>query len=286
VALLLATGFWTWLWGFAGLFLAVPMTVCAVVMGKYIPQLKFLQVLLGDEPVLEPHERLYERLLSSNRDEADSVLQAALRESSILEVCDAIIVPAVLRAEEDHDRGTLTDARRHTILEHINEWVDERLELMTPSMSRFASTEAPPPAAVLCVPASGRADEIIAKLFQAAIIERNLSARIIGPNAAEITEAESRTRAIVISAVPPEAVTAARAVCKRMRTGNGDIPVLVGLWNGVGDLERARQRLAAAGATQTVVTFAECFALLEEAIAPRILQEPVRLAVPGSVAQA
>jgi len=286
VALLLATGFWTWLWGFAGLFLAVPMTVCAVVMGKYIPQLKFLQVLLGDEPVLEPHERLYQRLLSSNRDEADSVLQAALRESSILEVCDAIIVPAVLRAEEDHDRGTLTDARRHTILEHINEWVDERLELMTPSMSRFASTEAPPPAAVLCVPASGRADEIIAKLFQAAIIERNLSARIIGPNAAEITEVESRTRAIVISAVPPEAVTAARAVCKRMRTGNGDIPVLVGLWNGVGDLERARQRLAAAGASKTVVTFAECFALLEEAIAPRILQEPVPLAVPGSVAQA
>src|SRR6202048_3424890 len=133
LAVLLAAGFWTWLWGFAGLFLAVPMTVCAAVMGKYIPQLNFLQVLLGDEPVLEPHERLYQRLLSSNRDEADVVLEAALRHSSIIEVCDAIIVPAVLRAEEDHDRGTLTDARWQTILEHINEWVDERLELLTPA---------------------------------------------------------------------------------------------------------------------------------------------------------
>jgi predicted PurR-regulated permease PerM len=287
VALLLAAGFWTWLWGFAGLFLAVPMTVCAVVMGKYIPQLKFLQVLLGDEPVLKPHERLYQRLLSSNRDEADSVLHAALRHSSILEVCDAIIVPAMLRAEEDHDRGTLTDARRQTILEHINEWVDERLELMTPSRLGFASAQSPAPAAtVLCVPASGRADEIIAKLFQAAVIERNLTVRIIGPDAAEIIEGERGTRAIVISAVPPEAVTAARAVCKRMRVQNSQIPLFVGLWSPVGDLDRARQRLAAAGATQTVVTFAECLLQVETAMAPRIVQEPQPLAVPGPVAQA
>jgi predicted PurR-regulated permease PerM len=287
VALLLAAGFWTWLWGFAGLFLAVPMTVCAAVMGKYIPQLKFLQVLLGDEPVLEPHERLYQRLLSSNRDEADSVLHAALRHSSILEVCDAIIVPAMLRAEEDHDRGTLTDARRQTILEHINDWVDERLELMTPSRPGFASGVSPAEAPeVLCVPASNRVNEIIAKLFQAAIIERHLTARIIGPEAAEIVEGDNGTRAIVISAVPPEAVTAARAVCKRIRVANGEVPVFVGLWNAVGDLDRARQRLTAAGATETVVTFAECFALLEAAIAPRILQEPPRRAAPGSVAQA
>jgi predicted PurR-regulated permease PerM len=286
VALLLAAGFWTWLWGFAGLFLAVPMTVCAAVMGKYIPQLKFLQVLLGDEPVLEPHERLYQRLLSSNRDEADSVLQAALRQSSILEVCDAIIVPAMLRAEEDYDRGTLADTRRQTILEHINEWVDERLELMTPVMSRFASAENPRVAAVLCVPASGRANEIIAKLFQAAIMERNLTAGIVGPDTPEILESDRGTRAIVISAVPPEAVTSARATCKRIRVGNSTLPVFVGLWNMVGDLDRARQRLTAAGATQTVVTFAECFALLEEAIARGISQEAPRRPAAGSVAQA
>jgi predicted PurR-regulated permease PerM len=286
VALLLAAGFWTWLWGFAGLFLAVPMTVCAAVMGKYIPQLKFLQVLLGDEPVLEPHERLYQRLLSSNRDEADSVLQAALRQNSILEVCDAIIVPAILRAEEDHDRGTLTDPRRQAILEHINEWVDERLELMAPSMSRFAGAENHSVAAILCVPASGRADEIIAKLFQAAVIENNLTARIAGPDAREIVEGDRETRAIVISALPPEAVTAARAVCKRVRAGNSEVPVFIGLWNAVGDLDRARQRLTAAGATQTVVTFAECFGVLDTAIARPISQKPEHLREPGSIAQA
>jgi predicted PurR-regulated permease PerM len=287
VALLLGAGFWTWLWGFAGLFLAVPMTVCAVVMGKYIPQLKFLQVLLGDEPVLRPHERLYQRLLSSNRDEADAVLYAALRQSSMLEVCDAIIVPAMLRAEEDHDRGTLTDAKRQAILEHVNEWIDERLELLTPARSRATvadATEAVP--AVLCVPASDRADEIIAKLFEAALIERKLTARIIGPrDAIQLAQGSLKSGAIVISALPPEAVTAARAVCKRMRAGNTEVPVFVGLWNAAGDLDRARQRLTAAGATRIVVSFAECFALLEAVVSPQEAVEPAALPELGPVVQ-
>jgi len=263
VALLLAAGFWSWLWGFAGLFLAVPMTVCAVVMGKYIPQLKFLQVLLGDEPVLEPFERLYQRLLSSNRDEADSVLEAALRESSITDVCDTIIVPAILRAEEDHARGTLSDEKRQLILEHVNEWVDERLELMAPVRYGFAN-DSDGKQAILCVPASDRADEIIAKLLEAALVERKVSAKIIGPrDAIQMTCDGFAPRAVVISALPPEAVTAARAVCKRMRRDDSNVTVIVGLWCAAGDLDRSRQRLAAAGATRTVNSFAECFALLE-----------------------
>ena len=263
VALLLAAGFWTWLWGFAGLFLAVPMTVCAVVMGKYIPQLKFLQVLLGDEPVLEPFERLYQRLLSSNRDEADSVLEAALRESSITDVCDTIIVPAILRAEEDHARGTLSDEKRQLILEHVNEWVDERLELMAPVRYGFAN-DSDGKEAVFCVPASDRADEIIAKLLEAALVERKVSAKIIGPrDAIQMTCDGFAPRAVVISALPPEAVTAARAVCKRMRRDDSNVTVIVGLWCAAVDLDRSRQRLAAAGATRTVSSFAECFALLE-----------------------
>jgi hypothetical protein len=194
----------------------------------------------------------------------------------------------VLRAEEDHDRGTLTDARRQTILEHINDWVDERLELMTPVRSRFGSLDDGPETtyAILCVPASDRADEVIAKLFEAALIERKLSARIIEPgDDDELAECHRGTRAIVVSALPPEAVTAARAVCKRVRVGNSEVPVFVGLWNAAGDLDRARQRLTAAGATRTVVTFAECFALLETLVVPGASPEPEELPELGPVTQ-
>ncbi|MBS0416296.1 MAG: AI-2E family transporter [Proteobacteria bacterium] len=288
VALLLAAGFWTWLWGFAGLFLAVPMTVCAAVMGKYIPQLKFLQVLLGDEPVLEPFERLYQRLLSSNRDEADTVLEAALRESSIIDVCDAVIVPAIMRAEEDHSRGTLNDVKRQHILEHVNEWVDERLEMLAPERSGFANRDiADAQSLVLCVPASDRADEIIAKLLEAALIEHKLEAKIVGPrDAIELASNGRVPRAIVISALPPEAVTAARTVCKELRKDNTGVPVIVGLWSAAGELDRSRQRLAAAGATRTVITFAECFALLEGSLSPDVAARVAPVSEPREATEA
>jgi multidrug efflux pump subunit AcrB len=52
----LALAFWTWLWGPAGLLLATPLTVCVVVIGRHVPNLTFLQVLLSDEPVLPPRD--------------------------------------------------------------------------------------------------------------------------------------------------------------------------------------------------------------------------------------
>ena len=52
VALLVAAALWAFLWGPIGLILSSPLTVCLVVLGKYVPQLKFLDVLLGDEPAL------------------------------------------------------------------------------------------------------------------------------------------------------------------------------------------------------------------------------------------
>src|ERR1700730_16933833 len=54
LAVLVAAVFWTWLWGPAGLLLATPLTVCVVVIGRYVPHLEFLGILFGDEPVLSP----------------------------------------------------------------------------------------------------------------------------------------------------------------------------------------------------------------------------------------
>jgi predicted PurR-regulated permease PerM len=82
-ALIVATVFWTWLWGTAGLFLATPLTVCLVVMGKYIPQLEFMSVMLSDRAVLTPQERFYQRLLADDSEEAEEVIEEALREQTI-----------------------------------------------------------------------------------------------------------------------------------------------------------------------------------------------------------
>jgi predicted PurR-regulated permease PerM len=129
LALLVAATFWTWLWGAVGLFLAIPLTVCLMVMGKHIPQLEFLYVLLGDEPVLDPHEQLYQRLLAGNREEAEALLAEALRSKSPRKVCDEIVAPAVQLVEQDAAAGSLDDTQRKLIHEVIDWWAKKLTEV-------------------------------------------------------------------------------------------------------------------------------------------------------------
>ena len=123
-ALLLAAVFWTWLWGIAGLMLSAPLTVCLVVMGKYIPQLEFLSTLLGDKPVLEPKARFYQRLLAMDQEEAGTVLDKYLKENQLVDACDTILIPALGLAEQDRHRGNLDENREKFVLESIGEMIE------------------------------------------------------------------------------------------------------------------------------------------------------------------
>jgi predicted PurR-regulated permease PerM len=261
VALLLAAAFWTWVWGFAGLFLAVPLTVCVVVMGKYIPPLNFLYVLLGDQPVLEPHQRLYQRLLRSGRDQADSLLEEVLRSNTMLEVCDSLIVPTVQLVESDFDRGALTPSRRKTVLQHVSDWAEERLDAQR-ARSRRRGFAANPLASVICIPADDKADDITAKLLAAALLENGIEAWVAGVDTLDrelnALRAEGGPRAAVVSALPPNAVAPARTVCKQVHEIATGVPVFVGLWQDHADLQRARERLESAGAHQVLTSFADC----------------------------
>ena len=83
VAVVAAAVFWTWLWGIVGLLLATPLTVCLVVLGRYMPQLQFLDILLGNRPVLSPQETLYQRLLARDPEEAAEQAEEFARDKSI-----------------------------------------------------------------------------------------------------------------------------------------------------------------------------------------------------------
>ena len=83
MAVLAAAVFWTWLWGPIGLLLSTPLTVCLVVVGRYVPHLEFLSVLLGDEPVLTPEARYYQRLLAMDGDEATNLAEQFINEHSV-----------------------------------------------------------------------------------------------------------------------------------------------------------------------------------------------------------
>jgi predicted PurR-regulated permease PerM len=98
VALLVAVAFWTWLWGPVGLLLATPLTVCLSVLSRYIPQLDFINTLMGDEPALELPTIYYQRLLAKDADEAAEVVETYEQTHAPEDVYDDIVVPAALAA--------------------------------------------------------------------------------------------------------------------------------------------------------------------------------------------
>jgi hypothetical protein len=83
VALIAAATFWTWLWGPIGLLLSTPMTVCLVVLGRHVPRLRFLDILLGNEPVLTPTETFYQRLLANDPEEATEQAEEFAKDRSL-----------------------------------------------------------------------------------------------------------------------------------------------------------------------------------------------------------
>jgi predicted PurR-regulated permease PerM len=125
VAVLVSAVFWTWLWGPVGLLMATPLTVVLVVIGKYVPQMRFLDILLGDEPVLEPPERVYQRLLAMDQEEATELARDYLKEMDLERVYDEVLNPALSLAEQDRHRGRLDEQRQVFIRRALRDMIEE-----------------------------------------------------------------------------------------------------------------------------------------------------------------
>lgn len=117
LAIIVAAIFWAWLWGPVGLILSTPLTVCLAVLGRYVPQFEFLEVLFGSEPVLDPKERLYQRLLAGDPDEATDQAEEMLEEDYLEDYYGKVAIPALLLAERDRRRGVLTAGQMEQVYE-------------------------------------------------------------------------------------------------------------------------------------------------------------------------
>jgi hypothetical protein len=141
VAVLVAAVFWTWLWGPIGLLLSTPLTVCIVVVGKYVPQFRFFDILLGDQPVLSPAERIYQRLLAMDAEEAADVAEEQLESSSLEAVYDQVLLPALAMAEQDRHADQLDDRRGLFIRDALRDIIDELHELELARVARRAADQ-------------------------------------------------------------------------------------------------------------------------------------------------
>ncbi len=250
LALLVTTVFWTILWGWAGLILSTPLTVCVIVLGRYVPQLSFLHILLGDEAPLSPDAQFYQRLLAMDPVEARGVAESFLKGRPLLELYDEVLIPALSLAEQDRHKGTLDEAREAFLFLSTGELVAELADYR-PDTEPAAGNELPQPSApktsrVICVPANDQADEITAAML-AQLLERSGYIALAFPADSAWEESVKRLSLVAedvvcISAVPPFAFTHARAACQRVRAASPDVKIVIGMWGSSIDSAKAKER--------------------------------------------
>ena len=241
IAIITAALFWTWLWGPVGLLLAVPLTVCIAVMGRYIPELGYLNLLLGVEPVLAPEARFYQRLVALDQDEAIELAVAHQREHGVQALYDELIIPALALAEIDRHKGALDPERERFIFDTTRQIIEE-------FGGEGGGVEAP--GGVCVVPARDEADEIAA-----AIVARLLP----GVKIATADKLEDGCRVLCISAVPPHAASHAGSLARRLRKDGRK--VLVALWASDA-IDRIKPRLLEAGVDEVVTRLPDALSQL------------------------
>jgi predicted PurR-regulated permease PerM len=259
VALIVAAVFWTWLWGGVGLLLSTPLTVCLVVIGKYMPQLSFLSILLSDEPVLTPKTRFYQRLLASDTQEAGEVLREAAKNLTPVELMDRILVPAIGLTEKDFYRGFIDQERRDEIMKNIDELAQSSSDVFKIETDVQEGEEARP--LLLCVPVRDKGDELASALFIRILRAHGIHSDYLPVEnlAGETLEILKRKRpqAICLSAVPPYSILHAKYLCKRIKNVFPKLPILAVVWNAKKNLAKSRARLETSGADRIARTAAE-----------------------------
>lgn len=253
IGIIVAAIFWTWLWGPIGLFLAMPLTVCMVVAGTHVPCLSFLTLLMGEEEPMPPHERIYQRLLGFDYEEAVDVAKEYLEGRSLAEAYDGLLLPALAAAERDQRAEVLNEAQSRSVFDGLEDLV---MELRTRSQSAKKGEEkdvepTPEQRAIACqpagepgeerplfrtlvIPAEDRADEVAAELLTTliespcSVVERS-SSKLLTIETVEEIERENYD-AVVIAVVPPAGLKPARYLCRRLRAQRPAMPILVGLF--------------------------------------------------------
>ncbi len=265
VAIMVATIFWTWLWGGVGLLLATPLTVCVAVLGKYIPSLSFLDALLGDEPTLSVNERFYQRLLAMDRREAGLVADEYRKEHSAVETYSSLFVPALAAEEREEQAGAIDSRHQRFIFDTTRELIEDLVgdsgkpssdaEEASKDSDGVAPAEKPPTLSkfpVFCLPAVDEADEIVAVMLSHVLEREGYKAESVSfktlanEMVAQVTESGSRV--VCISVTPPHDDLHTRYLCKLLRSKLPHLSVVVGLWDAEEDeakLARRRERFSA-----------------------------------------
>lgn len=262
LSVVLAAVFWTWIWGPVGLVLSMPLTLLLVVLGRHVPSLEFVDVLLGDRPALTPVESFYQRMLANDPEEALEQAEQLLKEHSLTAYYDEVVVGGLKLAAEDARRGAIDKARVQAMVAAMLSLIDELFDhdeialRQHPHGARSlapvdenpgeAIDDTPPPVladapgdweapgAIVCIAGRGVFDDAVSAMLDQLLANRGFGVRRVPHSAAARNAVEtldlSSARMVCLSYLEIGGTPAhLRYLVRRLRRRSG-APVLVGLW--------------------------------------------------------
>jgi predicted PurR-regulated permease PerM len=271
LALLVMAVFWTMLWGWPGLVLSTPLTVCLIVMGLHLPEMSFLHILLGDDAQLAPEAQFYERLLAMDQPEARRIADSYLENHPLGAFYDTLMLPALSLAERDRHKGALDEIRANFVFQCANELIAELSDFSLLEQQSNAARAQPDAGRffpVICISTQDQADEIAATML-AQLLEQAGNRTLQLPSRALSDEilsrlAEETDTVLCISALPPFAFADTRSLCQRIRHRLPKNRIIVGMWDPTIETERIRERLTSCRPDQVVTNLAEAAAQIRE----------------------
>lgn len=291
LAIIVSAIFWTWIWGPLGLVLSTPLTVCLVVLGRHIPQFELFDILFGDEPVLAPHARLYQRWLAGDPIEATFRAEEALEEAWLADYHRDTGIPALLLADVDRARGVLGPEHETRVADMALQMVAELQVVVTEELAEVeaGSTEPLPGKGrrILCIGGRSALDDAAA-----AMLAQGLAAEgALAPHHSHDDLAPSRLGALsldgcdclVLSFLDPAPARASLLHVRRIKRLHPKLRVGVVIWQMPSLLQMRGEdrmppiRVAAAKLEEATAIGADFVVTgMEEAMAAALSDDPPR----------
>lgn len=260
VVLLVSVAFWTWLWGPLGLLMASPLTVCVVVLGKHVPGLAFVGLLMDDTAALAAEYGFYQRLLARDQSEAAELIDGHIKTGPPASVYDALLLPALSYAERDRLEGRLSAEEEAAVIDATRELVADAAE----TIRRHAETEPPVTAAdpaalgpreplrVLGYAVNGAADEVALAMLAHLVDDLPIAMEITAARmrAAELVSLlrDGKFSVVCFADLPPSSSSKTRYLVRRLRSTLPELRIAVGRWAAPALADERSQALLDAGA--------------------------------------
>ena len=267
VALLVSLAFWTWLWGPLGLLMATPLTVCLVVLGKHVPGLEFVGMLMAHTPALAPEFSYYQRLLARDQGEAADLIEQHIKTEAPRTVYDALLLPALNYAERDRLEQRLSLDEETAVIDATRELLSDAAESIRRLQPEPSSPDDPAlPGArkrlrVLGLATNGIADELALQMLghlldDLPIVVEMTKGRMLASEVVSLVQAQG-VSVVCLADLPPSPPSKTRYLVKKLHAALPEVRILVGRWDRPALADDSTQLLQYAGATLVASTLME-----------------------------